>query len=123
MLLGHFSQFEVGLFFFLKGQLQQFHQLVLTQGLRQRDVGSIGSNLVVLDPLHAGNNHQVHDRPLAILVADLMVGFLDKTPHRLAHLAAGPDLKFLHCLLEPLDLDLGLLDVHLHALAQRRRRR
>jgi hypothetical protein len=73
----------------------------------------------VLDPLHAGHDDQVQNWALAILFPDLVRGLLDEAAHCFADFAAGPNLKLLHRLLDALDLHLGLLDVHLNALAQR----
>src|ERR1700733_9720967 len=73
----------------------------------------------MLDPLHAGHDDQVQDRALTILFPDLVRGLFNQAPHRLADLAARPYLKLFHRLLDPFDLHLGLLDVHLNAFAQR----
>ena len=36
----------------------------------QGDIGSVGGDLVVLDPLHSGDDDQIHYRPPTVLLAD-----------------------------------------------------
>jgi hypothetical protein len=50
-------------------------------------------------------------------LSDLVGRFLDEAAHCLADFATWAHVKFLHGLLEPLDLYLGLLDVKLDAFA------
>ena len=45
-------------------------RFLLAQGLGQRDIGPVGGDLVMLDPLHAGDNDQIQNRPLAVLLVD-----------------------------------------------------
>src|ERR1700733_1159041 len=79
---------------------------------------SVGSDLIVLDALHAGDDDEVHDWSLSILLTDLMLRLLDKAAHRLTDFAARFRLQLLHGLFNPLDLNLGLFDVSLNAFAE-----
>jgi hypothetical protein len=59
VLLSDFGQLEVSLFFFLQRFRQQTHDLLFAQGAGKGNVGPVGSDFLVLDPLHAGHDNQV----------------------------------------------------------------
>ena len=66
---GDLGQLEIGLLLLLERRRQQIDHLLLTQGFGQRDIGPVSGDLIMLDPLHAGNNDQIQNWPLAVLLA------------------------------------------------------
>lgn len=84
---GHFGELQIGLLFLLERFGQQIDNLLFTQRFGERYVGAVGGDFVVLDALHAGNDDEIKDRSLFVVLLDLMLGFLDQTTHRIADLA------------------------------------
>ena len=92
MLFGDFGQLEVGLLSLPQASRKGGLTASCSPNARASgDVGAIGGNFVVLDPLHAGDNNEIKDWAFFML-RDLVLGFLDKSPHRFADFAAKADL-------------------------------
>jgi hypothetical protein len=97
----------------------------LDNGLQLQRLGghgerAIGRDLVVLDALHGGRDHQIQDRPLSMLIG-LGCRLVDEAFHSKAQLAPGLRIHRLKDLVEAADLILRLLDVSLDGHLQQRR--
>jgi hypothetical protein len=98
---------------------EKMRNVILADGLRKRDTGTVSGDLIMLDALRSSDDDQIEDRTLFVVLLDLVLGFLDKPAHCFADLAPRPHAHLLHRLLNALDLHLRLLNVHRYALAQR----
>ena len=63
-LLGDLGQLEIGLLLLLSVAVEQIDHFLLTQGFGQRDIGAVSSDLIMLDPLYAGDNDRCRIGPL-----------------------------------------------------------
>jgi hypothetical protein len=73
----------------------------------------------VLDLLSSSNEGSVHDRGISVLFHHFFT-FFDQAGHSLALLSLGRNAEELECLVEPLDLTLGLLQMFLEGRLQLR---
>jgi hypothetical protein len=69
-LLDDLGQLEVGLLLLLEHRRQQIDYRLLAQSFGQGNISSVGGDLIMLDPLRAGDDDQIQYGPLAVLLAD-----------------------------------------------------